>query len=40
MTKFWYLRIKQGRATIDDVPAVWRAGVQELFDAEEEGYTE
>lgn len=32
MVEFWVNRIKQGRASIDDVPARWKAAVQKLLD--------
>ena len=28
MVEFWVNRIRQGRASIDDVPAKWRDGVR------------
>ena len=34
MAKIYYRRIKQGRMTIEDVPARWREAVQELLDAD------
>lgn len=36
MAKIYYRRIKAGLMTIDDVPELWRAQVQELLDAEDE----
>ena len=32
MAKIYYNRIKAGIMTIEDVPARWRAAVQELLD--------
>ena len=34
MVKFWYRRVKRGKATIEDVPELWREDVQKLLDAE------
>lgn len=34
MVKFWYKRVKRGKATIEDVPELWRDGVRKMFDAE------
>jgi len=34
MVKFWYKRIKRGKATIEDVPELWRAQVQALLEAD------
>lgn len=34
MVKFWYKRIKRGKATIEDVPELWREQVQALLDAD------
>lgn len=34
MVKFWYKRVKRGKATIDDVPELWRDDVRKMFDAE------
>lgn len=31
MAKFWLTRIKQGKATIDDVPEKWREEVRALL---------
>ena len=36
MAKFYYLRIKQGKATIDSVPDKWKDAVQALLDADDE----
>lgn len=33
MVKFWANRIKQGKATIDDVPPLWREQVREALEA-------
>lgn len=35
MAKIYYNRIKAGIMTIDDVPARWKAKVQELLDEDE-----
>ena len=35
MAKIYYRMIKSGRMTIDEVPARWRASVQEMLDADE-----
>ena len=35
MAKIYYKRIKAGIMTIDDVPAFWKAAVQELLDKDE-----
>lgn len=34
MVKFWYKRIKRGKATIEDVPELWREQVQALLEAD------
>lgn len=34
MVKFWYKRVKRGKATIEDVPELWLEDVQKLLDAE------
>ena len=34
MVKFWYKRIKRGKATIENVPELWREQVQALLDAD------
>lgn len=36
MAKIYYNRIKAGIMTIEEVPARWRAAVQELLDEDEE----
>lgn len=35
MAKFWYKRVKRGKATIEDVPALWRDEVREMLEADE-----
>lgn len=35
MAKIYYKRIKQGKMTIEEVPNLWRAKVQELLNADE-----
>lgn len=37
MAKVYYRKIKAGGMTIDDVPERWKAAVQELLDADEQG---
>ena len=37
MAKIYYNRIKSGIMTIQEVPQRWRAAVQALLDADEEG---
>ena len=37
MAKIYYRRIKEGLMAIEEVPQRWRAAVQALLDAEEEG---
>lgn len=32
MVKFYYLQVKMGKITIDDVPAKYRDKVQEMLD--------
>lgn len=34
MAKIYYLRIKSGKMTIEEVPERWRAAVQALLDAD------
>ena len=34
MVKFWYKRIKRGKATIENVPELWREQVQALLEAD------
>lgn len=34
MVKFWYKRVKRGKATIEDVPELWREQVQSMLDAD------
>lgn len=34
MAKFWYLRVKRGKATIDQVPELWREEVRKMLEAE------
>jgi hypothetical protein len=34
MVKFWYKRVKSGKAKVEDVPDLWREDVQKLIDAE------
>lgn len=36
IAQFWYKLIIAGVKTIDDVPAKWRAAVQEMLDEDEE----
>ncbi len=36
MAKIYYNRVKAGKWTIEQVPARWRAQVQEMLDADEE----
>ena len=36
MAKFYYLRIKQRKTTIDSVPDKWKDAVQALLDADDE----
>lgn len=36
MAKIYYRQIKAGKMTIEDVPAKWRAAVQELLDQDDE----
>ena len=36
MTRICYERIKDGKMTIDEVPARWRDAVQALLDKDEE----
>lgn len=33
MAKFYYLRIKMGKMTLEQVPSRWRSAVKELLDA-------
>lgn len=35
MAKLYYLKITQGKITIDDVPAKWREAVEALLAADE-----
>lgn len=37
MARFWYNRIKMGKATIDDVPDKWKEEVKRLISEEAEG---
>nr|DAF87194.1 MAG TPA: hypothetical protein [Myoviridae sp. ctPkm1]DAO09804.1 MAG TPA: hypothetical protein [Caudoviricetes sp.] len=37
MARFYYGRIKRGKLTIEDVPERWRAKVQALLDADNQG---
>ena len=37
MARFYYGRIKRGKLTIEDVPECWRAKVQALLDADNQG---
>lgn len=32
MARFWYNRIKMGKATIDDVPAKWKEEVIDMLE--------
>lgn len=35
MVKFWVKRVKDGKATLDDVPAKLREAVKEMLEQEE-----
>ena len=37
MARFYYGRIKRGKLTIEEVPERWRAKVQALLDADNQG---
>lgn len=37
MAKIYYNRIKRGLMTIDQVPELWRAKVQEMLDEDNNG---